>query len=494
MSPGNASARQRATDPAPDVPQSAASATAHAASAETPECASLAHIIDSRNHRPMLRLQALQILEGICRSLDHAHRNGCIHGDVRPEQVFVTAEGHVRLIGHGDAATPQYASCEVLEGAPPTAADDLFSAACTGYQLLAGESAFGTGTALEAEAAGRRPARIPHLPPGQWRALDHALAFRRAGRQADIETFLNELRSQYPGQSESDATASVPQLAMAGSQETRGPGLPLIAVGITGIAVLVVALGWWLLRTPEAPAGTGTPPVATGKAEAGRILRAEDAPVTDTAAASPQLPPANTQPMPAPATTTAATAQAEPGPADQLQNTASAPTASAPAPSAPAAARTQAGPTDAAPASSSLPASVGPPKPAASLVPLLAPRAVAPALPAQVAPAIALPATPAADSNIYMVPFSSLKVRRYVEPDYPRNSEGRRLAGWVDVSFGIDAVGRTTELQVTAAEPADLFDEAALAAARRWRFAPVEPPAGSAQKVRSEIRVRFIPD
>ncbi|MEZ5563941.1 MAG: TonB family protein [Gammaproteobacteria bacterium] len=482
MSPGNASARQRATDPAPDIPQSAASAPAHAAGAETPECASLAHIIDSRNHRPMLRLQALQILEGICRSLDHAHRNGCIHGDVRPEQVFVTAEGHVRLIGHGDAATPQYASCEVLEGAPPTAADDLFSAACTGYQLLAGEPAFGTGTALEAEAAGRRPARIPHLPPGQWRALDRALAFRRTARQADIETFLNELRSQYPGQSETDATASVPQLAMAGSQETRGPGLPLIAVGITGIVVLVFTLGWWLLRTPDAPAGTGTPPVATGKAEAGRILRAEDAPVAEAVAPLPQL-------MPAPATTTAATSQAGPDPTDQLHNSAPAPTASAPA-----AARTQPVPPDAIPVSSPQPASVEPPEPTAPLVPLLAPRAVVPAVPVQLAPAIALPATPAADSNTYMVPFSSLKVRRYVEPDYPRNSEGKRLAGWVDVRFGIDAVGRTTDLQVTAAEPAGLFEEAALAAARRWRFAPVEPPAGSAQKVRSEIRVRFIPD
>ncbi len=117
------------------------------------------------NHRPMLRLQALQIIEGICRSLDHSHRNGCTHGDVQPEKIFVTAEGHVRLIGHRGAPTPAYASCEVLEGMPPVPADDLFSAACTGYQLLAGEPAFGHTTHLQAEAVARRPARIPHLSP-----------------------------------------------------------------------------------------------------------------------------------------------------------------------------------------------------------------------------------------------------------------------------------------------------------------------------------------
>ncbi len=93
-----------------------------------------------------------------------------------------------------------------------------------------------------------------------------------------------------------------------------------------------------------------------------------------------------------------------------------------------------------------------------------------------------------------MVPFSSLKVRRYADPDYPRTSEGQRVAGWVDVRFGVDEVGRTTDLQVTAAEPAGLFEDAALSAVRRWRFAPVAAPAGSAAEVRSEIRVRFVPD
>ena len=440
----------------------------------------------------MLRLQALQIIEGLCRALDHAHRNGSVHGDVQPEKIFVTSEGQVRLIGHGGRPTPAYAGCEVLEGAEPVAADDLFSTACTGYQLLAGESPFGAGTALQAEAAAQRPARISHLSPGQWRALDRALAFRRAERQPDIETFLDELRSQYPGQSEGDATASVPSLPITHKNNGRGLRLSAMAAGMTGIAAIIIALGWWLLRTPEAPVSTTPTAVATARPEIKPIVRPEIASAVDTATAVQQPQTANTQVMPATPPALAATAQPVPGkpPGPRAAEPASsylAPTAASVDP----ATAVSASPAGSA-AGESQPRVAEPIEPLS--VPPIAPRPVAPALPALSAPAVSLPGASASDSDIYMVPFSSLKVRRYVDPDYPRNSEGIRMAGWVDVGFGVDEQGRTTDLQVTAAEPTGLFDEAALSAVRRWRFAPVEPPTGPEQKVRSEIRVRFTPD
>jgi len=438
----------------------------------------------------MLRLQALQIIEGVCRSLDHTHRNGSAHGDVQPAKIFVTAEGHVRLTGHGDAPTPAYASCEVLEGATPVAADDLFSAACTGYQLLAGESAFGNLTALQAEAAAQRPARIPHLSPGQWRALDHALAFRRADRQPDIDTFLNELRSHYPGQAEVDATASVAALPIANTAENRRQRLPLLAAGVAVIAVIGIAVGGWLLRTPEAPASTVPAVAATGPGTGGLIIRTEEsAPVTATA------PPAVTADTPA-APMTAAPSVPLPRPDTTLSPR---PQAVAATP-IPAVIRAEPGPAVTMPVAvvstkPDLPrAVVGPPRPAAPPTPLIAPQPVTPALPVPAAPAIAPDIAPAADANAYVVPFSSLKVRRYIDPDYPRNEQGVRIAGWVDVRFGVDEAGRTTDLQVTAAEPAGLFEDAALSAVRRWRFAPVESPAGPARQVRSEIRLRFTPD
>jgi protein TonB len=87
------------------------------------------------------------------------------------------------------------------------------------------------------------------------------------------------------------------------------------------------------------------------------------------------------------------------------------------------------------------------------------------------------------------VPFSTLTVRNYVEPEYPRNAAARRLQGWVDVDFVVEASGRTRDARVVAAEPPQVFEAAALAAVRRWRFtvAPGEAP------VSSRIRVRFDP-
>lgn len=103
------------------------------------------------------------------------------------------------------------------------------------------------------------------------------------------------------------------------------------------------------------------------------------------------------------------------------------------------------------------------------------------------AAARALPDTdgPAPDGT---VPFSSLAVRRYVEPAYPQTAAARQLPGWVDVAFTVDDAGRPQEVRVIAAEPAGIFDRAALSAVRRWRFAA--PDAGP---VSSQIRVRFEP-
>lgn len=91
------------------------------------------------------------------------------------------------------------------------------------------------------------------------------------------------------------------------------------------------------------------------------------------------------------------------------------------------------------------------------------------------------------------MPFSSLTVRRYVEPDYPRAAALRRLPGWVDVTFTVQASGRTADVAVAAADPPGLFEEAAVTAVRRWRFAP---PVGNDAPgpLRSRIRVRFDPD
>jgi protein TonB len=68
---------------------------------------------------------------------------------------------------------------------------------------------------------------------------------------------------------------------------------------------------------------------------------------------------------------------------------------------------------------------------------------------------------------------------------YPPRARSRGIEGWVDVAFTVDATGRVTGARVLSAQPAGTFDDAALAAVRRWRYAPPSAPQDA------NVRLRF---
>lgn len=55
-------------------------------------------------------------------------------------------------------------------------------------------------------------------------------------------------------------------------------------------------------------------------------------------------------------------------------------------------------------------------------------------------------------------------------PDYPRGAERRGVEGFVVVSYSIDAGGDVVGAEIAEAEPAGIFDRAALRAVESWRF------------------------
>jgi periplasmic protein TonB len=57
-------------------------------------------------------------------------------------------------------------------------------------------------------------------------------------------------------------------------------------------------------------------------------------------------------------------------------------------------------------------------------------------------------------------------------PEYPRTALDRGIEGYVDVLFTVTTTGSVTNPSVLAAEPAGIFEDAALAAVVRWRFQP----------------------
>lgn len=96
----------------------------------------------------------------------------------------------------------------------------------------------------------------------------------------------------------------------------------------------------------------------------------------------------------------------------------------------------------------------------------------------------------AARSAAEEVAASALRRVRYVEPRFPEAARERGTSGYVDLVFTVRADGSVGDVSVTGAEPAGVFEEAAIDAVRRWRYRPVER-AGRPVEQRARLRVRF---
>lgn len=114
--------------------------------------------------------------------------------------------------------------------------------------------------------------------------------------------------------------------------------------------------------------------------------------------------------------------------------------------------------------------------------------ATAPAPPPASTQAQVAAAAPAADAP--SAPASTLKVIRRAEAKYPQQAWEQQISGWVEMEFTIATDGTTRDIRVTASEPSRIFDSAAVAALRRYRYEPVVRN-GSPVELRARMRLRF---
>jgi Protein kinase domain len=226
--------------------------------------APLSGVLSVRNATALPRPYAFAIMRDVGAAISYAHLHGVVHGDINPQNIFVTNDGDLRVLDFGASnkllrnrwlpdndsadpgpvATPGYASCQLLEGQKPDARDDLFAFACVAYVLLSGRHPFPNRTALEARAQRLRPRRPPGLGAPQWRVLREGLRWERDRRPSDVQKWLRRFNL-------AGAAARLPALpVLVNAPPPRGPHGLLATAAVTLLALLVAG-GIWAMTDYE---------------------------------------------------------------------------------------------------------------------------------------------------------------------------------------------------------------------------------------------------
>jgi TonB family protein len=104
-------------------------------------------------------------------------------------------------------------------------------------------------------------------------------------------------------------------------------------------------------------------------------------------------------------------------------------------------------------------------------------------------PVESAPSKPSAEvKSAAAAPTAPLRKLVNVAPEYPVRARTTGIEGWVDVKFTVNANGVPEGVRSTGAKPAGVFEAAALAAVRRWRYEPPAAPQGVEQRVRFRLR------
>src|SRR5687767_8905061 len=109
---------------------------------------------------PLPLRRRLELIEGACAGLAHAHRSGVVHLDIKPDNLIVDETGVVKVLDFGIArvlssesiatkhvvGTLRYMSPEQIAGDSVEHRSDMFSLGCSLYELLTYTPAYAGST------------------------------------------------------------------------------------------------------------------------------------------------------------------------------------------------------------------------------------------------------------------------------------------------------------------------------------------------------------
>lgn len=197
-----------------------------------------------RRDGPFEWQEALRLAVQLTDALDTAHRLGILHRDIKPANILITDYGDPELSDFGIArvpgafesragevaGTPDFTAPEILVGAAPTPASDVYSMAGTIFHLLTGHAAFQLRRGEKPSTQLRRLATetIPDLRPAGvpddlCALLERAMSVDAADRPATAADLADQLRAVQRGH---ELTADMPTPRPSGPVRRTGPPEP----------------------------------------------------------------------------------------------------------------------------------------------------------------------------------------------------------------------------------------------------------------------------
>ncbi|MEJ0035338.1 MAG: serine/threonine-protein kinase [Gammaproteobacteria bacterium] len=175
--------------------------------------------------------ERLELLLQVLEAVQYAHSRLVIHGDIKPLNILVSAQGRVHLLDFGIAKllnrdvgesplesaapfTPDYASIEQVDGAPIGTASDIYSLGVVSYEILTGARPYrlrqrsAAALAIELEKTVVQPASASVASPSLKRKLkgdldailNKALQRDPARRYATVDAFAGDIRRHLASQ------------------------------------------------------------------------------------------------------------------------------------------------------------------------------------------------------------------------------------------------------------------------------------------------------
>jgi tRNA A-37 threonylcarbamoyl transferase component Bud32 len=215
---------------------------------------------------------AADIMRELCDALDFAHRAGVVHRDVKPANVMLDPQGHVKLTDFGVArvedhsrsritqgdtlvvGTPAYMSPEQINGGAVDRRTDVFSAGIVLYQLLTGELPFtGGGPWTIAKKIMQEQHALPSSVNASISPLLDAVVHKALAKNP-------EERYQSAG-----ALSSALEQALEGRSKAGEPPpasrRPVAYIGALGLALAAtIGAGVWYAVKESTPARQPEPP------------------------------------------------------------------------------------------------------------------------------------------------------------------------------------------------------------------------------------------